>query len=95
MKALGTKNIGGITQSYRGANEKDPAKTATIVSKEIDSIPNKTPQMIQTSRAAKTLATTARSILKGTGLTILGEAPFELAAAVNPYKEGKDQYQKY
>ena len=45
--------------------------------------------MIQTSRAAKTLATTARSILKGTGLTILGEAPFELAAAVNPYKRGK------
>ena len=88
-RALGTKNIGGITQSCEEAIRKDPAKTATIVSKEIDSIPNKTPQMIQTSRAAKTLATTARSILKGTGLTIAGEIPFELAAGVNPYKRGK------
>ena len=88
-RALGTKNIGGITQSCEEAIRKDPAKTATIVSKEIDSIPNKTPQMIKTSRAAKTLATTARSILKGTGLTIAGEVPFELLAAVNPYKRGK------
>ena len=88
-RALGTKNIGGITQSCEEAIRKDPAKTATIVSKEIDSIPNKTPQMIKTSRAAKTLATTARSILKGTGLTIAGEVPLELAAAVNPYKRGK------
>ena len=88
-RALGAKDVGGLTQSCDEAIRKDPAKTATIVSKEIDSIPNKTPQMIQTSRAAKTLATTARSILKGTGLTILGEAPFELAAAVNPYKRGK------
>ena len=88
-RALGAKDVGGLTQSCDEAIRKDPAKTATIVSKEIDSIPNKTPQMIQTSRAAKTLATTARSILKGTGLTILGEAPFEAAAAVNPYKRGK------
>ena len=88
-RALGTKDVGGLTQSCDEAIRKDPAKTATIVSKEIDSIPNKTPQMIQTSRAAKTLATTARSILKGTGLTIAGEIPFELAAGVNPYKRGK------
>ena len=46
--------------------------------------------MIQTSRAAKTLATTARSILKGTGLTLLVKLHLNLAAAaVNPYKRGK------
>lgn len=88
-RALKGQKLGGVTQSCEVAMKQDPARTATIVAEEIDSLPNKTPEMIRTGRAAKTLATTARSILKGTGVTLLGEVPFELGAAVNPYKRGK------
>jgi len=88
-RALKGQKLGGITQSCEVAMKQDPAKTATIVAEEIDSLPNKTPEIIKTGRAARTLATTARSFLKGTGLTIAGEIPFEAAAAVNPFKRGK------
>lgn len=88
-RALQGQKLGGVSQSCEVAMRQDPARTATIVAEEIDSLPNKTPEMIRTGRAAKTLATTARSILKGTGVALLGEVPFELGAAVNPYKRGK------
>lgn len=88
-RALQGQKLGGVSQSCEVAMKQDPARTATIVAEEIDSLPNKTPEIIRTGRAAKTLATTARSILKGTGVALLGEVPFEAAAAVNPYKRGK------
>ena len=57
--------------------------------KEIDALlPKKTDD--SRFKAIKTLATTVKSILNIlTGLGVLGEVVFELAADINPYKRGK------
>jgi hypothetical protein len=74
---------GGLPGDCAKAIEKDPIKTSNTVIEETKNLPK------AVGGEALQAANKIRQGLKITGIGILGEVPFELAAGVNPYKRGK------
>ena len=78
-----SSQAGGLSKTCARAIKENPNKALNIIEEKTKKLPK------QTGDEVLKAAAKIRQGLKVTGLGLLGEVPFELAAGVNPYKRGK------